>query len=598
MIFNMKIIAKFILTSFPLMVTGNMATSNIYPGLEPACEGFEIDTSRLVRPEKSDKFIGKHVKSQQEVESFLNRPHDTRLKGSKYNFVRKQQQRNRGTNSSPDCVSEHYRYQEMIFGVPILGADMVISTSGCSNDENEVATIVSGYTYSSVNVKDGYQPKYSEEAAKLAVAGIAGGKDKIAIEFGEVTLEVRPTTGGDFLVYSMSAVVPGALGIQIIDVSVNAHDPTQIISKCYKTGSTGKRKTNNLRKPSLNEMKHDLENRAINVMEDFSTRGCNWESDTCEMNTLYLDNTELEAPCQKCTIEGDETKYLGAVESVYYKGTQDCTRRLFRCPLAKESDQNDANSDVHYGTIESLAYFQNELGLLGIGSDGRAVSVYSRVHFRNEFCNAFWDGKRLTFGDCDGELWTALVSLDVVAHELMHGVTERSSNLIYSSQSGGLNEGFSDIAGSVVEFYVNNPGDEPDFNLGEELGGSYGILRYMEDPPADGGSIDSICDFNEFIDVHYSSGILNKAFVKSVRALEASSGKSEISCALIMGEIFLRSNIFLLTQSSRFTDAAQAALESVFDNDPNFSKNELYNAIVSGWSEVDIDAVNGKSSCR
>jgi len=597
--FNMKLIVKFISASFPLVATGNMVTGNIYPGLEPACEGFQMDTSRLIRADEGHAFVGMHVTSQQEVESFLNRPQAVRSKGMRYNFVRKQQQRNRGTDSSPDCISEHYRYQEMIFGVPILGADMVISTSGCSKDENKVATFALGYTYSDVNVKGGYRPKYSEEEAKLAVAAFSGGKDNVAIEFGEVTLEVRPTLNGDFLVYSMSAVVPGKSGIKIIDVSVNAHDPTQIISKCYKTGSTGKRERNNLRKSSLNDIEKILDNKSINVVKDFSTRRCSWESDICEMNTLYLDNTGLEAPCQKCTIGGDETQYFGEVENLHYTGTQDCTGKMFRCPLAKQSVQNDANADVHYGTLKSLAYFQDELGLLGIGSDGRAISVYSRVHFKNNFCNAFWDGQRLTFGDCDGETWTALVAMDVIAHELMHGVTEMSSNLIYSGQSGGLNEGFSDIAGSVLEFYVNNPGDDPDFLVGEELEGSFGILRDMENPPADGrGSIDSICDYNDRIDVHLTSGILNKAFVKSVRALEVSSGKSESACALIMGEIFLRSNIFMLTQSSKFTDAAQAALESVFDNDPEFSSNDLYGAIVSGWSEVDIDAVNGVSSCN
>ena len=204
----------------------------------------------------------------------------------------------------------------------------------------------------------------------------------------------------------------------------------------------------------------------------------------------------------------------------------------------------------------------------------------------------------LHLGDCDGRMWSPLVSMDIVAHELMHGVTQMSSNLIYSSQSGGLNEAFSDIAGAVIEFYVNNSGDEPDFLLGEELEGSYGILRNMEDPTAVGSSIDSICSFNENIDVHYTSGILNKAFVKSVRALETSSGQPERMCVLTMAETFLRSNIYMLTSSSTFVDAATASLESVFDTDINFTQNEMYNAIVSGWSEVNIDAVNGNISCN
>eukprot|EP00592_Proboscia_alata_P008088 CAMPEP_0194357610 /NCGR_PEP_ID=MMETSP0174-20130528/5069_1 /TAXON_ID=216777 /ORGANISM="Proboscia alata, Strain PI-D3" /LENGTH=534 /DNA_ID=CAMNT_0039127709 /DNA_START=248 /DNA_END=1852 /DNA_ORIENTATION=+ len=523
-----------------------------------------------------------------------------RLEGITYEFVRKQQQINTKQKSSPQCMSEHYRYQEMIFGVPILGADMVITTNGCSNDENEISTLVTGYTYSDVNVNGGYSTKYSEEEAKLAVTTFAGGTDRVVIEFSDVILEVRPTTGGDFLVYSMSAVVLGDSGIQIIDVSINAHDLTEVISKCFKTGSPEQRRSSSLRKSSWNELKNELENRSIDAVDEFSTWGCSWESDTCEMRTLYLDNTGLEAPCQKCTKRnGDETKYFGEVKVMHYTGTQDCTGRLLRCPLAKQPDENNASADVHYGTIRTLDYFQNELGLLGIASDGIPVSVYSRAHVLHNLCNAFWDGRRLNFGDCDGYSWTAMVSMDTVAHELMHGVTENSSNLIYNGQSGGLNEGYSDIAGSVLEFYVNNPGDDPDFLVGEQLGGSRGILRDMENPPADGrGSIDSICDYSDNIDVHYSSGILNKAFVKSVRALESSSGKSERSCALIMGEIFLRSNIYMLTQSSKFTDAANAALRTIFENHSDFPKNELYDAIVSGWNEVDIDAENGSILCN
>jgi len=586
------LVGNFIIACFPFSIMGDT-----FPGLNPPCEGYRIDESRLINVDVTDEFVGKHVGSQQAMELMLNRPQAMHLKGRKYDFVRKQQQSKRGANSSSECTSSHYRYQETIFGVPILGADMVISTNGCSNDESEIATFVSGYTYSEIEVEGGYLPKYSEGEAKFAVEAFAGGKNKIAIEFGEVRLEVKPTTNGDFLVYSMSAIVPDMSGVQIIDVSVNAHNPTQTISKCYKTGNAGQGKSKNLRKASF-RVKDEVENQAVRLLGPFSTRKCRWESDTCDMNTLYLDNTELESPCQKCTKNGEETKYFGEVESVHYLGTQDCTSSFFSCPLAKESDQNDANADVHYGTIKSLQYFQNEIGLLGIGSDGIAIPVSSRVHYRTDFCNAFWSGSVLTFGDCDGEEWTPLVSIDVVAHELMHGVTQFSSDLIYENQSGGLNEGYSDIAGSAIEFYINNAGDEPDFLVGEELGGSFGILRDMENPPADGrGSIGSICDYRNGIDVHLTSGILNKAFVKSVRALEASSGKSEQSCALVIAEVFLRSNIFMLTQSSKFTDAANAALESVFDNNPIFSKNELYDAIVLGWDAVDIDAINRDISC-
>ncbi|MCV5736521.1 M4 family metallopeptidase, partial [Escherichia coli] len=69
-----------------------------------------------------------------------------------------------------------------------------------------------------------------------------------------------------------------------------------------------------------------------------------------------------------------------------------------------------------------------------------------RVHYRKRYENAFWNGSSMTFGD-GASYFYPLVSLDVSAHEVSHGFTEQNSNLIYSGQSGGINEAFSDMAG-------------------------------------------------------------------------------------------------------------------------------------------------------
>ena len=60
------------------------------------------------------------------------------------------------------------------------------------------------------------------------------------------------------------------------------------------------------------------------------------------------------------------------------------------------------------------------------------------------------------------------MTLDVIAHELGHGLTEKSSSLEYSLESGGLNEGYSDILGTMIEFHINDAMDPPDFLIGEE----------------------------------------------------------------------------------------------------------------------------------
>ena len=69
-----------------------------------------------------------------------------------------------------------------------------------------------------------------------------------------------------------------------------------------------------------------------------------------------------------------------------------------------------------------------------------------RVHYSRNYENAFWDGSQMTFGD-GATTFYPLVSLDVAAHEVSHGFTEQNSGLVYSGQSGGINEAFSDMAG-------------------------------------------------------------------------------------------------------------------------------------------------------
>ncbi len=132
-----------------------------------------------------------------------------------------------------------------------------------------------------------------------------------------------------------------------------------------------------------------------------------------------------------------------------------------------------------------------------------------RVHYSKNYENAFWDGKSMTFGD-GYQTFYPLVSLDVSSHEIAHGFTEFNSGLEYEGQSGGINEAFSDMAGEAAEFYVRGHND---FLIGAEIfKKATGALRYMDDPTKDTKSIGNAKDYTETLDVHYSSGVYNKAF--------------------------------------------------------------------------------------
>ena len=121
-----------------------------------------------------------------------------------------------------------------------------------------------------------------------------------------------------------------------------------------------------------------------------------------------------------------------------------------------------------------------------IGRAAADLPADDEVHYSNNYENAFWDGAAMTFGD-GASTFYPLVSLDVSSHEVSHGFTEQNSNLVYSAQSGGMNEAYSDMAGEAAEYFMNGSND---CLVGAQIFKGNGALRYMDNPPQDGSSID------------------------------------------------------------------------------------------------------------
>ena len=187
-------------------------------------------------------------------------------------------------------------------------------------------------------------------------------------------------------------------------------------------------------------------------------------------------------------------------------GTSGSTAYSFTCPENTYKEINGAFSplnDAHYfGNVIFNMY--NDW----IGTAPLTFQLQMRVHYSSNYENAFWDGTAMTFGDGQSTFYP-LVSLDVSAHEVSHGFTEQNSGLIYSGKSGGLNEAFSDMAGEAAEFYMKGNND---WLVGQEIFKGNGALRYMNNPTQDGSSIDNQASYYSGMDVHYSSGVFNKAF--------------------------------------------------------------------------------------
>ena len=177
-----------------------------------------------------------------------------------------------------------------------------------------------------------------------------------------------------------------------------------------------------------------------------------------------------------------------------------------------------------------------------------------RVHYSRNYENAFWNGQAMTFGD-GGSTFYPLVSLDVSAHEVSHGFTEQNSNLIYSGQPGGINEAFSDMAGEAAEYFMRGSND---FLVGFDImKGDDVALRYMDQPERDGRSVGHVDSYHEGMDVHYSSGIFNRAFY-----LLAGTPEWDTRRAFIL---FARANQNYWEPSSGFLAAAQGVCDAARD---------------------------------
>ena len=180
-------------------------------------------------------------------------------------------------------------------------------------------------------------------------------------------------------------------------------------------------------------------------------------------------------------------------------------------------DRASAGVDGHFGAEATWDYYLAVHGRNGIFDDG--VGPLSRIHYSRRYNNAYWSDscRCMTYGDGDGVTFSPLVSLDVAGHEMTHGVTSSTADLVYSGESGGLNEAMSDIFGTMVEFYAaaNGATKTPNYLIGEDVftpSNPNDALRYMDDPTQDGNSIDTYDDYVNGLDVHYSSGIANNAF--------------------------------------------------------------------------------------
>lgn len=238
-----------------------------------------------------------------------------------------------------------------------------------------------------------------------------------------------------------------------------------------------------------------------------------------------------------------------------------------------------------FGLSSSYDYFQEVHGRSSL--DGAGSNLYAFVRFDRGLQNALWNGEAILFGDA----YPYAGAYDVVAHELTHGVTQHSANLIYQDQPGALNEAFSDIFGQAVEARIEGSAD---WIVGDDLGSP---IRSMENPgefaiegrPYPSRMSELVGPDDPLLDrlpgrdsggVHVNSGIVNRAFYLLAEGLPGAIGMNDAE------RIFYRALTLHLTSNAQFLDARLACIQSARELFGKGSPQEL--RTIEAFDEVEI----------
>ncbi|MEM7038893.1 MAG: M4 family metallopeptidase, partial [Bacteroidota bacterium] len=233
------------------------------------------------------------------------------------------------------------------------------------------------------------------------------------------------------------------------------------------------------------------------------------------------------------------------------------------------AQQDEAATDGHWGAEMTYDYFFLEHNRNSINGSGFALNSY--VHYDANFVNAFWDGQRMTYGDGNGGSWDPFTCLDIAGHEITHGMTQFTADLIYQNESGALNESFSDIFGKAIEFYARP--NNFSWRVGIDI--SNNGIRDMDNPnlfndPDTYGGTNYYTGAADNGGVHINSGIQNKWFNILVDGESGTNDNNNFYNVSSIGwvkagAVAFRNLSVYLTPGSQHTDARFYAIQSAVD---------------------------------
>ncbi len=257
--------------------------------------------------------------------------------------------------------------------------------------------------------------------------------------------------------------------------------------------------------------------------------------------------------------------------------------------------EDETGVSAHWATEGTYDFYLNTFGRNSFDNNGG--TLYSYASFYVNYNNAFWDGYKMTYGDGDGVNFSPFVSNDVAGHEITHGVTQYSADLIYASESGALNESFSDIFGTAVEFYLE--GTDANWSCGEDITllPPY-MTRSLEDP--------NLCECpdtykGDFWDpgeeVHTNSGIQNFWFYLISEGGTGTNDNGNSYSVTGIGiddalQIAYRNLTVYLTPSSNYHNARAGSIYAA--SDLFGTGSQQYNSVIDAWNAVGVYSVRSE----
>lgn len=223
--------------------------------------------------------------------------------------------------------------------------------------------------------------------------------------------------------------------------------------------------------------------------------------------------------------------------------------------------------------------------------DGRGMTLVSSLHYGSRYNNAMWNGAQMIYGDGDGEIFVDFsAGIDVIAHELTHGVTQNTAGFVYRDQPGALNESISDVFGSMYrQWREKQTVDRADWLIGAEILGpaarARGLtcLRDMANPGADHCLSPQPSHYSDYIpggDVHDNSGIPNRAFHLAAMAL---GGNSWTRAGKVWFAALTSRRTLKTSSIARFAGQTLTSAQTMFKADP-----AVYAAVSNAWKTVGV----------